>query len=285
MTTASRSEETMTPTNDQITAAARALSNDNADVCNVNREDNWNIYGDSFRETAKIALEAALSAVPAPAPIVVTAGAQTCGEDDAALTQDSGEADVWPVPVSIETNYDVGQTVELIFEDDEDAERFTRLYSKHMATRAHFSQPSDVAAEPVANDTLREAHLMEAVELTIDTLARQLDLIAERAPGKFLDKVPVVRSLTAHKQRLERAVAERNASFTASPAASEPKALTMFDSRPHLTAITTPEPSLREIIRYYYLQAFNRGESEKLADEYIALLAASNSPTGEVTND
>lgn len=93
-------------TEDQITAAARALSNDNADVCNVNREDNWNIYGDSFRETAKIALEAALAtqpqvvspvcphpcryaysvdytkvaadspATPAPAPIVVTAGAQ-----------------------------------------------------------------------------------------------------------------------------------------------------------------------------------------------------------------
>lgn len=56
----------MTPTNDQITAVARALSNDNADVCNVNREDNWNIYGDSFRETARVALEAAFN-VSAPA--------------------------------------------------------------------------------------------------------------------------------------------------------------------------------------------------------------------------
>lgn len=52
----------MTPTNEQITAAARALSDDNADVCNVNREDNWNFYGDSFRETARVALEAAMAA-------------------------------------------------------------------------------------------------------------------------------------------------------------------------------------------------------------------------------
>lgn len=51
-------------TEDQITAAARALSNDNADICNVNREDNWMLYGDSFRETAKIALEAALAVSP-----------------------------------------------------------------------------------------------------------------------------------------------------------------------------------------------------------------------------
>jgi hypothetical protein len=50
----------MKPTNEQINAAARALSNDNADVCNVNREDNWNIYGDSFIETARVALEAAM---------------------------------------------------------------------------------------------------------------------------------------------------------------------------------------------------------------------------------
>ena len=77
-------------------------------------------------------------------------------------------------------------------------------------------------AMPVASDVLSEAHLMEAVELTIDTLDRQLDLIAERAPGKFLDKTPVVRSLTAHKERLERAVAERNASFATHPAAAQP---------------------------------------------------------------
>ena len=44
--------------------------------------------------------------------------------------------------------------------------------------------------------------LTEAVTHTIDTIGRQLDLIAERAPGNFLDKVPVVRSLTAHKKAL-----------------------------------------------------------------------------------
>jgi len=49
----------MTPTPEQITAAARALADHNADVCNVNREDNWMIYGDSFRESAEIALRAA----------------------------------------------------------------------------------------------------------------------------------------------------------------------------------------------------------------------------------
>lgn len=49
--------------------------------------------------------------------------------------------------------------------------------------------------------------LTETVTHTIDTIGRQLDLIAERAPGNFLDKVPVVRSLTAHKKRLEKALA------------------------------------------------------------------------------
>jgi hypothetical protein len=46
-------------TPEQITAAARALADHNADVCNVNREDNWMFYGDSFRESAEIALRAA----------------------------------------------------------------------------------------------------------------------------------------------------------------------------------------------------------------------------------
>ena len=50
------------------------------------------------------------------------------------------------------------------------------------------------------------AKLTEAVHLTISTLTRQLDLIAERAPGEYLDKTPIVRSLVAHKNRLEKAV-------------------------------------------------------------------------------
>ena len=48
--------------------------------------------------------------------------------------------------------------------------------------------------------------LTDAIDLTIKTLERQLDLIAERAPGNYLDKTPIVRSLRAHKQRLERAL-------------------------------------------------------------------------------
>jgi hypothetical protein len=91
------------------------------------------VMGDNTRNIASVVTPDSIAKAmqlndiaPQPAP------AQACA---VASIQDSGEADVWPVPVSIETNYDVGQTVELIFEDDEDAERFTRLYSKHMATR------------------------------------------------------------------------------------------------------------------------------------------------------
>jgi hypothetical protein len=47
----------------------------------------------------------------------------------------------WPVPLSIETNYEVGQTVELIFESDEDAETFSRLYGEYMGDAAP-SQPA-----------------------------------------------------------------------------------------------------------------------------------------------
>ncbi|WP_192903333.1 hypothetical protein [Burkholderia thailandensis] len=59
----------------------------------------------------------------------------------------------------------------------------------------------------MTTDNSRADALTEAVTHTIDTIGRQLDLIAERAPGNFLDKVPVVRSLTAHKKRLEKALA------------------------------------------------------------------------------
>lgn len=49
--------------------------------------------------------------------------------------------------------------------------------------------------------------LTEAATHTIATIKRQLDLIAERAPGDFLDKRPVVQSLGAHVRRLEKALA------------------------------------------------------------------------------
>ena len=49
--------------------------------------------------------------------------------------------------------------------------------------------------------------LADAVAHTIETIKRQLDLIADRAPGNFLDKRPVVQSLGAHVRRLEKALA------------------------------------------------------------------------------
>ncbi|AJX60050.1 hypothetical protein [Burkholderia pseudomallei] len=64
--------------------------------------------------------------------------------------------------------------------------------------------------------------LTEAATHTIATIKRQLDLIAERAPGDFLDKRPVVQSLGAHVRRLEKALAaspvEQSAQMTAQAA-------------------------------------------------------------------
>ncbi|CDY76152.1 hypothetical protein BGLT_05225 [Caballeronia glathei] len=65
------------------------------------------------------------------------------------------------------------------------------------------------AARRTVRDTQAECApraLTDAIDLTIKTLERQLDLITERAPGNYLDKTPIVRSLRAHKQRLERAI-------------------------------------------------------------------------------
>ncbi|WP_175958440.1 hypothetical protein [Burkholderia sp. BCC0405] len=46
----------------EISAAARVLSDSNADLCYVDRDDNWKIHGDEFRLEAKAALEAAYAA-------------------------------------------------------------------------------------------------------------------------------------------------------------------------------------------------------------------------------
>ncbi|HDR9199627.1 TPA: hypothetical protein QDB48_000912 [Burkholderia vietnamiensis] len=46
----------------EISAAARVLSDSNADLCYVDRDDNWKIHGDEFRIEAKTALEAAAAA-------------------------------------------------------------------------------------------------------------------------------------------------------------------------------------------------------------------------------
>ncbi|MEX3628129.1 MAG: hypothetical protein VB138_00325 [Burkholderia sp.] len=46
----------------EISAAGRVLSDSNADLCYVDRDDNWKIHGDEFRLEAKAALEAAAAA-------------------------------------------------------------------------------------------------------------------------------------------------------------------------------------------------------------------------------
>jgi hypothetical protein len=45
-------------TEDQIVTVARALADRSADACNVNREDNWKIYGNDFIEDARAAIAA-----------------------------------------------------------------------------------------------------------------------------------------------------------------------------------------------------------------------------------
>lgn len=46
-------------TQEQISAAARVLSDRSADACNIDRDDNWNMHADEFIEDATAALEAA----------------------------------------------------------------------------------------------------------------------------------------------------------------------------------------------------------------------------------
>jgi hypothetical protein len=47
-------------TDDMRYRAARSLADRSADVCNVDREDNWKVYGDQFLADADAALRAAL---------------------------------------------------------------------------------------------------------------------------------------------------------------------------------------------------------------------------------
>lgn len=79
----------------------------------------------------------------------------------------------------------------------------------------------------MTTDKSRADALTVAVTHTIDTIGRQLDLITERAPGNILDKAPVVRSLTAHKKRLEKALesVEQHEAAPAAAQAAEPVAI------------------------------------------------------------
>jgi hypothetical protein len=83
--------------------------------------------------------------------------------------------------------------------EQKEVARHTLAVGYESASRRAAELEYQVGASP-------SAVLTEAVDLTIKTLERQLDLIDERAPGNYLDKMPVIRSLSAHKKRLERAV-------------------------------------------------------------------------------
>jgi hypothetical protein len=76
---------------------------------------------------------------------------------------DKQEAVVWPVPLSIETNYEIGQTVELIFESDEDAETFSRLYSEQMGDKLP-QEDCNLYTTPLANEASKPAPSVEQDE-------------------------------------------------------------------------------------------------------------------------
>lgn len=62
---------------------------------------------------------------------------------------------------------------------------------------------------------------LETLERTHQSLARQLDLIAARAPGNFLDKRPVVNTLNMHQKRTETAAAALRSALDTHPSPPE----------------------------------------------------------------
>lgn len=59
-------------------------------------------------------------------------------------------------------------------------------------------------AEPVA----AAPALIEALDHIAKTIERQIELIKDRAPGVYLDKRPVVKSLQSHAKRARDAIAK-----------------------------------------------------------------------------
>lgn len=57
------------------------------------------------------------------------------------------------------------------------------------------------------HDQPEAQRLREALQITRDTIDAQLEVIASRAHGNYLDKLPVVRSLKAHRARCDAALA------------------------------------------------------------------------------
>lgn len=76
------------------------------------------------------------------------------------------------------------------------------------------SLPLPGAQEAVAQATQAA---LETLERTYQTITRQLDLIAERAPGTFLDKQPVVNTLRMHQKRAETAAIALRSALAAAP--------------------------------------------------------------------
>lgn len=80
------------------------------------------------------------------------------------------------------------------------------------------SLAASAGSEPVA---AAAQSALETLERTHQSLARQLDLIAERAPGNFLDKRPVVSTLTMHQKRTEAAAAALRTALESHPSPPE----------------------------------------------------------------
>lgn len=66
---------------------------------------------------------------------------------------------------------------------------------------------SSAPAQPASPAQPEVQRLREALRITRDTIDRQLEVIASRATGNYLDKLPVVRSLKAHRARCDAALA------------------------------------------------------------------------------
>ncbi|WP_337882257.1 hypothetical protein [Chromobacterium haemolyticum] len=67
-----------------------------------------------------------------------------------------------------------------------------------------------------------EKQLFDALKHISGAIERQLELIAERAPGQFLDKKPVVQALRSHARKADAAIAAAEAAAnSAAPAVPE----------------------------------------------------------------
>jgi hypothetical protein len=120
------------------------------------------------------------------------------------------------VPVDPDAHRDDMLAAVRLLEDGEWAEHFAKtpigMRLEDQITKLHNEVAASAGSEPVA---AAAQSALETLERTHQSLARQIDLIAERAPGNFLDKRPVVSTLTMHQRRTEAAaIALRTALVT-----------------------------------------------------------------------